>query len=163
MVATCPNTNCAKQIPADHSYSWCTACGEQLPESIQIQLTKLQEGRRNAEVARAALGSQPEIEETCTNCGAHFMASAKLGSLGFREFTCPNCHLRTITPLRWSYRITYWVFLCLWALALIQMFQDGKLDSGFVAVGLWIYYILQAILKDLKIVYHERVYRQRSS
>src|SRR5262245_42339295 len=112
MVAVCPN--CAKPIPDDHSYSWCTACGEQLPESIQRQLTKLQEGRMKAEVARAALGAQLEIEETCAKCGTHFMASAKLGFLGFREFTCPNCHLRTISPLRWSYRITYWVFLCLW-------------------------------------------------
>lgn len=163
MVATCPNANCAKQIPDDHSYSWCTACGEQLPESIQIQITKLQEEKRNAEVARAALGSQPQIEEICTHCGAHFMASAKLDFLGFREFTCPNCHLRAIAPLRWSYRIGYWVFLCLWALAFIQMFQEGKFDLGFAAVSLWIYYLLHAILKDLKSVYHEWVYRQRSS
>lgn len=108
-----------------------------------------------AETAKAALGSQPEIEEICTRCGTHFMASAKLDFLGFRELTCPNCHLRATTPLRWSYRITYWVFLCLWVFALIQMFLDKDLDSGAAAVGLWICYLLRAILKDLKIVYQE--------
>lgn len=116
-----------------------------------------------AEVARAGLRSQPEIEEVCTRCGTHFMASAKLDFLGFREFTCPGCHLGVVAPLRWSYRITYWVFLFLWALAFIQLLQEKDFDSGFVAVGLWIYYLLQAILKDLKIVYHKWAYRQQSS
>lgn len=150
--ATCPNADCAKPIPVDHPYSWCTACGEQLPGSIQLQLTKLQEGKGKAEAARAALGSQPEIEEICTRCGTHFMASAKLDFLGFRELTCPSCHLQATAPLRRSYRITYWVFLSLWTFGLIQMFleKNGSPYSGPVGLCLWIL-LLRAVLKDLKV------------
>jgi hypothetical protein len=165
MVANCPIPGCNEPIPYDHPYSWCVRCGERLPETIQLQLTKLQEGRMKAEAARAALGSQPEIEEICTRCGTHFMASAKLDFLGFREFTCPNCHLQAITPLRWSYRITYWVFLCFWAFALIQIFfySDGNIEPRVVGAFLLLFYLLQAILKDLNIVYHRRTPRQQPS
>jgi len=165
MVANCPFPGCNEPVPFDHPYSWCVRCGERLPEAIQLQLTKLQEGRMKAEIATAALGSQPEIEEVCVRCGTHFMASAKLDFLGFREFTCPNCHLQAIAPLRWSYRITYWVFLCLWTFALIQMLlgKDGSRDLGAAAVCLWVVYLLLAIRKDLRIVYDRWRYRQQSS
>jgi DNA-directed RNA polymerase subunit RPC12/RpoP len=155
MVATCPNAKCSKPIPDDHSYTWCTACGEKLPDSIQLQLPKLQEGRTKAEVARVALGSRPEIKEVCARCGADFMTSPKLDFLGFREFTCPICHLRAITPLRWSYRITYWVFLCLWVLCLVQILfdRDGNLRPELAGAFLLLFYLLSAILKDLRIVY----------
>lgn len=158
MIANCPIPGCNEPVPYDHPYSWCVRCGERFPETIRLQLTKQQEERLKAEVARAAVRSQ--TEEICARCGTHFMVSAKLDSLGFREFTCPNCHLQVITPLRWSYRITYWVFLCLWTSALIQEFPDGDLDLGVAAVCLWIYWLLQAILKDLKIVYYLRAHRQ---
>jgi DNA-directed RNA polymerase subunit RPC12/RpoP len=165
MVTNCPIPGCNEPIPYGHPYSWCVRCGERLPETIRLQLTKLQEGRINAEAARAALGSQPEIQEICTRCGTHFMASAKLDFLGFREFACPNCHLRAITPLRWSYRITYWVFLCLLALAFAQAFtdNDGSLNPGAAGAFLLLVYLLQAILKDLNIVYHRWTHRQRPS
>jgi DNA-directed RNA polymerase subunit RPC12/RpoP len=155
MVATCPNAKCSKPIPDGHSYTWCTACGEKLPESIQLQLTKLQEDRTKAESARTALGSRPEIKEICTRCGTHFMTTPRLDFLGFREFTCPNCHLRAITPLRWPYRITYWAFLCLWVLGLVQSLsdRDESLRLGLAGAFLLLLYLLSAILKDLRIVY----------
>ena len=152
MVANCPIPGCNEPIPYDHPYSWCVRCGERLPETIQLQLTKLQEGRKKAEAARAALGSQPETEEICARCSTHFMISAKLDFLGFREFTCPNCHLRVITPLRWSYRITYWVVLCLLVLGLAQTLFD-KEDKPGPGVFLLLLYLLSAILKDLKVIY----------
>lgn len=153
MVANCPVPGCNQPIPYDHPYSWCINCGERLPEPIQLQLTELQEGRRKAEVARAALGSQPETDEICARCGTRFMSSAKLDFLGFRELACPNCHLRTITPLRWSYRITYWVFLCLLVLGLIQILVDRGEISQLAGGFLLVVYLLSAILKDLRIVY----------
>lgn len=165
MVASCPVPGCNAPIPYDHPYSWCVRCGERLPETVQLQLNKMQEGRMNSEAARAALGSQPEIEEICARCGTRFMASAKLDFLGFRELTCPNCHLRAITPLRWSYRITYWVFLCLWGFALVHLFLDrgGKHEPGLSGALLLLFYLLRAILKDLNIVYHRWAHRQRPS
>jgi len=165
MVANCPIPGCNEPIPYGHPYPWCIRCGERLPEKIQLQLTKLQEGRMKAVMERAALGSLPKIEEICARCGTHFMVSAKLDFLGFREFTCPNCHLRAITPLRWSYRITYWVFLCLWALALIQIFleKDGKFNPGLAGAFLLLFYLLLAILKDLNIVHQRWTRRQQPS
>lgn len=163
MIANCPILGCNEPVPYDHPYSWCVRCGERFPETIRLQLTELQEGRLKAEVARAALRSQQE--EICARCGTHFMASAKLDFLGFREFTCPNCHIQVNTPLRWPYRITYWVFLCLWTFSLIQVFleKDGDLDLGVAAICLWIFYLLRAILKDLAIVYSRWAYRQHSN
>lgn len=163
MVANCPIPGCNEPVPYDHPYSWCVRCGERLPETIQLQLTKLQEGRMKAEAERAALESPPKIEEICARCSTHFMASAKLDFLGFRELTCPNCHLRAITPLRWSYRITYWVFLCLWALALTQIFLERgwRFDPGLAGAFLLLFYLLQAILKDLNIVHQRWTRRQQ--
>ena len=102
------------------------------------------------------------MEEICAQCGTRFKTSAKLDFLGFRESTCPACQLRVVTPLRWSYRIGYFVFLCLWTLALIQTFRenDGNL-AGVAAICLWISYILRAMLKDLKVVYQNRILRQQ--
>ena len=164
MIANCPIPGCNEPIPYDHPYSWCVRCGERLPEKIQLQLTKLQEGKMKAEAARAALGSQPEIKEICTRCGTHFMTSAKLDFLGFREVACPNCHLRAIAPLRWPYRITYWAFLCLWAFWLVEIFLSSgrNLEPGMAGAFLLLFYLLQAILKDLNVVYHRRTLRQRS-
>lgn len=155
VVANCPIPGCNELIADDHPYPWCVRCGERLPETIQLQLRKLQEGRRKAEAAAAALGSQPETEEICARCGAHFMTSAKLDFLGFREFTCPNCLLRAITPLRWSYRITYWLFMCLWGLGLILSLLNLGLEEIHQIAGcfLLLVYLLSAILKDLRIVY----------
>jgi DNA-directed RNA polymerase subunit RPC12/RpoP len=107
------------------------------------------------EVAR---GSLPEVEEICARCGAHFTASAKRDFFGFRDFTCPSCHLRVVTPLKWSYRITYWVFLALVVYGLVRAYLDNgiKLEpgspSGFVLLSL----LLRAILMDLKLLYRLR-------
>lgn len=169
MVASCPN--CSKPIPDDHSLAWCMACGEPLPETIQLRLTKLQEVRMNAAAARAgrvALRPEPEVEESCSNCGKRFRASASLDSLGFRELTCPNCHRRAITPLRWSYRITYWVFLCLWVSGWVLIFSHRtesliEPESAVALSGalLLVWYLLSAILKDLRVVCSRLVSGQR--
>lgn len=164
MVGNCPIPGCNEPIPEDHPYSWCIRCGERLPDAIQLQLTKLQEGRMKAEAAKAALGSEPQTEEVCAKCGTHFMTSAKLDFLGFRELTCPNCHQRGIIPLRWSYRITYWVFLVVWAMALIELFVENDRNGvELVSVGLWTYILFQAILKDLVLVYRQRLRPRRNA
>jgi len=107
-----------------------------------------------AEAARATLGSEREIEEICANCDTHFKTSARLDFLGFREFTCPTCHLRAITPLRWPYRITYWVFLflLLW-FVWISFGRAESLKPELAGVFLLAWYLLSAILKDLRIGY----------
>lgn len=43
IVANCLNPKCAKPIKSNHPYSWCSECGNPLPQEIQNQLGKLQE------------------------------------------------------------------------------------------------------------------------
>jgi hypothetical protein len=52
MVATCPK--CGAAIEDSHPYSWCIACGEQLPEAILAHLPVVQSARAAAKLAAAA-------------------------------------------------------------------------------------------------------------
>ncbi len=156
MVATCPNTNCLQVIPSDHSCSWCTACGETLPASIQAELPLLQEGRAKGEAARAGIGM---IEKVCAGCGTQFKTSSKLDFLGFLEVTCPQCHLQVTEPLRWSRRIVYWLFLGvgIWGLADIA-FHPGVKRELTAAIGtlLLLLKMGSAVWKDLQITQRRR-------
>jgi hypothetical protein len=55
VIASCPNPGCGKPIRSDHPYSWCSACGERLPDAIQSQLRRLQEITAQAAAARLSL------------------------------------------------------------------------------------------------------------
>ncbi len=62
-IANCPNPRCGAAIREDHSYSWCSKCGERLPDSIQYQLTKLREIDAKAQLAREVIAkSNAEVE-----------------------------------------------------------------------------------------------------
>jgi hypothetical protein len=63
VVANCPNPGCGAPIRENHPYSWCSKCGERLPDSIQHQLTKLRELDAKAQSTREGLArSNSEIE-----------------------------------------------------------------------------------------------------
>jgi len=51
-VSTCPK--CGAPIGDSHPYSWCTACGEQLPEAILAHLPTVQAARAASKAAVAA-------------------------------------------------------------------------------------------------------------
>lgn len=62
-IAHCPNPQCGETIREDHPYSWCSKCGERLPDSIQHQLTKLREMDAKAQLAREVIAnSNAEVE-----------------------------------------------------------------------------------------------------
>jgi hypothetical protein len=52
---TCPNPKCNQPIGLDHSYTWCSKCGEELPETIQAQRPRLREQSARVSIARANL------------------------------------------------------------------------------------------------------------
>jgi hypothetical protein len=150
VIASCPNPKCGASVRDDHPYPWCIACGDRFPESLQRRLPKLQ----SREVPLPGL----TVEEICPRCGTHFRASAKLDVLGFREVTCPNCSQLIAHPLKWGYRITYWVFLGLFGVSLVQAFLDGEiLELGTLEAFFLIYVLLRVILKDLRILRRQRV------
>jgi hypothetical protein len=51
-VATCPK--CGAAIEDSHPYSWCVACGEQLPDAILARLPVVQSSRAATKAAVAA-------------------------------------------------------------------------------------------------------------
>jgi hypothetical protein len=55
VIAYCSNPKCEEPIRADHPYSWCSKCGERLPDAIQSQLSSLQEITAKASAARVSL------------------------------------------------------------------------------------------------------------
>jgi len=57
-IATCPNPKCGQPIGLDHSYTWCSKCGEELPETIQAQLPRLRERSTQVSIARANLAAE---------------------------------------------------------------------------------------------------------
>lgn len=61
-IASCPNPQCGETIREDHPYSWCSKCGEPLPDSIQHQLPKLRQVDANAQSAREAI-SKSDAED----------------------------------------------------------------------------------------------------
>lgn len=149
VIASCPNPECGASVREDHPYPWCVSCGERFPESLQSRLPKL----------KPREGPLPglTVEEVCPRCGTRFRASSELDFLGFREAACPNCKQLIVHPLKWSYRITYWVFLSLWAGGLVQAFLDGKLlELGTLGTLFWLFALGRAILKDLQILRHQR-------
>jgi len=101
-----------------------------------------------------------EVEVICKGCGARIRSSAGLDSLGFREITCPDCLQHRILPLKWGYRITYWVFLGLYVYGFVLAIQSGNhqrdILSGIGGVFILISLLLRAILKDFKILYQQR-------
>ena len=52
-IASCPK--CGAAIRENHPYSWCSKCGEPLPDAIQHQLTKLRELDAKAQLARETI------------------------------------------------------------------------------------------------------------
>lgn len=101
-----------------------------------------------------------EVEVICKGCGALIRSSAGLDSLGFREIKCPDCLLHRTLPLKWGYRITYWVFLGLYVFGIVLSVRSGHdlrgslegIGGGFILIAL----LLRAILKDFKILYQQR-------
>ena len=157
IVANCPTPSCGMPILDDHSAPWCTACRMRFTETFQRQLPGLQEGKAKARAEKAA---RRGVEVICEGCGARIRSSAGLDSLGFREITCPNCRQHRTLPLKWGYRITYWVFLCLYVSGFVMAIQSGRDQRGLL-VEIWGVFILvslllRAILKDFKILYQRR-------
>lgn len=65
-VATCPK--CGAVIGADHPYTWCIACGEQLPSGILATLPVVQATQaagREAEAASAVAANSSAAEDAC--------------------------------------------------------------------------------------------------
>ena len=77
-----------------------------------------------------------EVEVICRGCHARIRSSSRLDSLGFREITCPDCLQQRTLPLKWGYRITYWVFLCLYVYAFVLAIQSGGHQQGILS-GIW--------------------------
>jgi hypothetical protein len=101
-----------------------------------------------------------EVEVICKGCGARIRSSARLDSLGFLEITCPHCLQPRTLPLKWGYRITYWVFLGLSVYGFALAIQSGNHQRGIMSV-IWgafilVSLLLRAILKDFKILYQQR-------
>src|SRR4051794_29571956 len=62
-IARCPNPKCGKPIWDDHPYSWCSECGDPLPEAIKGQIPQLQRLAAQAseeQARRAALARAPQ-------------------------------------------------------------------------------------------------------
>lgn len=156
MVAYCPNPGCAAPIQGDHPYPWCTACGERFPESLQLKLPRLREGKAQARAEKEALRSESEIEATCTNCGVRFKARAGRDFPGFQKLTCPSCHQLLTFPLKWRYRVAYWIVLCLALYGSVKDFFNKDI-LGLVGSLLWTIVLLGLVLRDLKAVYLQRV------
>ena len=99
-------------------------------------------------------------EVICKGCDARIRSNAGLDFLGFREITCPNCLQHRTLPLKWGYRIAYWVFLCLYVYGIVLSVQSGHdqrqslagMGGAFILMSL----LLRAILKDFKILYQQR-------
>src|SRR5262245_7719746 len=60
-VATCPK--CGAAIEQSHPYSWCSACGEQLPEAILARLPMVQSARAAARAAAVAAERTAALEK----------------------------------------------------------------------------------------------------
>lgn len=151
----CPNPNCGRPIPPDQAFPWCAACGVWFPESLQLELPKLQEveaeARRAGKDPWAKFRVRPEVVETCVRCGASFKTDPQRDNLGFRERECPHCHQATVSPLPWAYRIIYWVALCCFVFGFLQALLQRAPAPG-VMIILLIVLLLKAITKDLWIV-----------
>jgi predicted nucleic-acid-binding Zn-ribbon protein len=63
-IAICPNRDCKSPIPSSHPYTWCSECGERLPDDIQARLPCVQDVRRKAAAARSSLRSQSKGTES---------------------------------------------------------------------------------------------------
>ena len=148
VVADCPNPRCEAPIRDDHPYSWCSECGERLPDSIQHQLSKLREADAKGQAAREALAkSEPEVEASCNRCRTRFRGRPKLTFLGFQQLRCPNCQQEVLLPLRPGYRITYWVIIGLMVLGSINVAsKDGIPIPGLLGIA-----VLIGIVKDVQL------------
>lgn len=161
MTENCPNPSCGRPIPPDQAMPWCLACGVRFPESLQLRLPKLQEAKVQASLAKGGVW----VEETCVRCGTHFRTLALRDFLGFRERECPNCHQVTVSPLPWSYRITYWIFFGFLTVASVQVFrkETNLLNQGAFYAFLLIVALTLAIYTDLEIAYHQWSSRRKSN
>lgn len=110
---------------------------------------------------RSELGTM----EICARCGAGFSSSTKRDFFGFREVKCPRCNLDMTPPLKWWYRITYWLFLFLLVFTLDHELLEGHrhLRLGDAGAFLLLSYLLWGILKDLRIIYHRWTLRPQPS
>ena len=54
VIANCPNPECGEPIRVDHPYTWCSECGEPLPEEIKAQLPR----------ARSIVVQESEVDES---------------------------------------------------------------------------------------------------
>jgi hypothetical protein len=148
IIANCPNPRCDAPIRDDHPYSWCSACGERLPDTIQHQLSKLREVDAKGQSARETLAkSEPEVDAACTRCSTRFRGRPKLTFLGFQKLSCPNCSQTVLLPLRPGYRITYWVIMGLMVLGAINaLYQGGIPVPGLLGIA-----ALVGIVKDIRL------------
>lgn len=148
IVANCPNQRCQAPIGEDHPYSWCSECGERLPDAIQHQLSKLREVVAKGQAAREALAkSEPEVDVVCNGCSTRFRGRPTLTFLGFRKVICPNCSQTVLLPLRPGYRITYWVIMGLMVLSAIDAVSKG----GIPVPGLLGIAVLIGVVKDIRL------------
>lgn len=154
----CPNPSCGRPVPPDQAFPWCAMCGVWFPESMRLQLLNVlkaeAEARMRGKDPWAKFRAQVEVEETCARCGTRFRASARRDNLGFRKLECPTCHRATVVPLPWGYRLTYWVALSVFAFGLVQEIQVEGRNPG-IAIVLLTFLLLQAVVKDLVVVYRQ--------